>query len=94
MTIPRKPDRKTENVNNFIKTAPTQNRTKANGEKRGRKVISLSLMVSDADWVDETLEQINSLSQRKITRSEIISAALSRLKEKSIEEITNIIKNR
>lgn len=94
MAIPRKPDRQTKPVDNFIKAGPAQSTVNINGAKKGRRVISLSFMLSDAEWVDKTLLEINSCFERKITRSEIISAAIAVLKEKNIEDITQLLKNR
>lgn len=91
MSIPRKPDRK-DSVEGFIKHAPA--RRKVNDEKKGRKVVSLSLMVTDADWIDEILNKINEKTERKITRSEVISAAIGVLKEKNLDSIMELIKNR
>lgn len=94
MAIPRKPDRQTKPIDSFIKGGPAQSTVSINGEKKGRRVISLSFMLSDAEWVDKTLSEINSCFERKITRSEIISAAITVLKEKTIEDITQLLKNR
>jgi len=94
MAIPRKPDLKTKPLDTFIKAGPAQSSTDINGEKKGRRVISLSLMISDAEWVDKTLAEINSYFERKITRSEIISAAITVLKEKNMGDITQFLKNR
>lgn len=71
-----------------------KNAQQANQEKTGRKIVSLSLMLSDAIWVDQVLEEINSQTKRKITRSEIIAVAINALKEKPIDKIIEIIKNR
>jgi len=95
MAIPRKPNKETTaTIDTFIKKAPTQNLPKVNDQKKGRRIISLSLMFSDAEWIDQTLDQINSTTMRKITRSEIISTAISALQEKPFEEIVQVIKNR
>lgn len=94
MVIPRKPDRKTEVIENFIKKGPAQAAAAGDDEKKGRKVISLSLIKKDAEWIDQILEQINSHTQRKITRSEVISAAITSLREKSLDNIIELIKNR
>lgn len=91
MIIPRKPDRK-DSVEGFIKHAQT--RGKVTGGKKGRKVVSLSLMTTDADWMDEILNKINEKTERKITRSEVISAAIGVLKEKNLDSIMELIKNR
>ncbi len=95
MGIPRKPERKKEQpVDTFIKGGPAQNTISSNGEKKGRRVISLSLMIADAEWIDKTLFELNSYSERKITRSEIVSAAITVLKEKNIKDIAQLVKNR
>jgi len=94
MAIPRKPDRQTKPIDSFIKGGPAQSTVSLNGEKKGRRVVSLSFMISDAEWVDQTVSEINSCFERKITRSEIISAAITVLKEKTIEDITQLLKNR
>ncbi len=95
MRIPRKPNKKTEtSVEDFIKKAPSQTIPKANDEKKGRRIISLSLMSADTTWMSEVLNKINEKTERKITRSEIISAAISVLKRKGLDDIMHLIKSR
>lgn len=96
MPIPRKPSRDVKNVDNFIKegagtsTLPSP----ANNAKKGRRVISMSLMYSEATWIDEIVDKLNDNTLRKITRSEIVSAAISALREKSFDEISEVVKSR
>ena len=94
MAIPRKPDRAAESLDNFIKGGPAQTTAEPFGDKKGRKVTSLSLMFSDAAWIEKTMAEINAYSERKITRSEIIAAAITTLKEKSVQDIAQLVKNR
>lgn len=95
MRIPRKPNRKIESsVEDFIKKGPAQSTPKTNDVKRGRHIISLSLMSADATWINEALNKINERTERKISRSEIVSAAISVLKERKIDDIVQLIKNR
>lgn len=95
MRIPRKPNKKTEaSVEDFIKKGPSQTIPKANDEKKGRRIISLSLMSADATWISEVLNKINEKTERKITRSEIVSAAISILKRKGLGDIIELIKSR
>jgi hypothetical protein len=94
MSIPRKPERKSENPDDFIKTAPTKNINLNNDEKKGRKITSLSLMISDAEWISSTVKEINKITTRQITRSELISTAISLLKDKDIQDVIKIIRNR
>ena len=95
MKIPRKPNKKPEaSVEDFIKKGPSQTIPKANDEKKGRHIISLSLMSVDVTWMSEVLNKINEKTERKITRSEIISAAISVLKRKGLDDIIQLIKSR
>ena len=94
MSIPRKPERKAENPNDFIKTAPTKNTSLNNHKKKGRKITSLSLMITDAEWISSTVEEINKITIRQITRSELIATAISLLKNKDIQDVIKIIKNK
>jgi hypothetical protein len=95
MGIPRKPNKGiVKSVEDFIKKEPSQITLKTSEGKIGRRIISLSLMSTDASWINEVLNKINEKTKRKITRSEIISAAISVLKEKKIDDIMQVIKNR
>jgi len=94
MVIPRKPDTKVgSSMETFIKKVPSQ-ATVINDTKKGRLIISLSLMTKDLDWINQTLNKINADTERKITRSELVSVAIAVLKRNNINEITKLIKNR
>ncbi len=95
MVIPRKPDIKDiSSVDAFINKVPLQSITRINDKKKGRSIISLSLMTKDLDWINQTLNRINADTERKITRSEIVSAAITVLKRISVSEIMELVKNR
>ena len=62
--------------------------------KRGRRVISLSLMDHDAEWIDQTLDAANAKIARRVTRTELVSAAIGLLRENGRDEVIQILKNR
>ncbi|MBU4510244.1 hypothetical protein KJ830_04250 [bacterium] len=95
MEIPRKPTTPTDTtIGNFIKKGTMQIPSSLNGEKKGRRIISLSLMDQDVEWLNMTVKDVNAHSERKIARSEVVAATFATLKGKNIEELLKIIKNR
>lgn len=97
MPIPRKQPQDNKGIQEFIQGAGTrtlsQNPTQPD-PKRGRRIISVSLMDHDIVWLDRTLDTIKPKTARRVTRSEIVSTALDLLKKNNTEEILQIIKNR
>ena len=93
MTIPRKPSSSDKGIQTFIEGANPESLLH-DWEKKGRRIISLSLLPQQVAWMDAMQKTINSKTARRVTRSEIGAASLSLLQSKSMEEIIQIIKNR
>jgi hypothetical protein len=51
-------------------------------------------MGHEAEWIDRTLDAMRSKTARRITRTELISAALDFIREKTPNDILQILRNR
>lgn len=63
-------------------------------QKSGRRILSISLMEHEAEWLKITLQEINRKTSRKITRSEILAASLNILKQKNLNEMMELVNMR
>lgn len=97
MPIPRKQSQETPGIQEFIQGAGQQTllaNPARTDSKRGHSIVTVSLMGHEAEWIDRTLDAMRSKTARRITRTELISAALDFIREKTPNEILQILRNR
>ena len=88
------PEKFISQAHNTTKPALPQTETlKIEKLEKRKQIASFSLSGSEMTWIESSLVELNNMTQKKITRTDIISAGLATLQQKTLEEILQIIKN-
>ena len=89
----------TPNPDEFVSQAKIQTKpepaaaVKEPINEKKKQIVSFSLSASEMNWIETCLNEINKMTQKKITRTDIISAGLIVLRQKNPSEVFEIIKN-
>ena len=61
-------------------------------ENRKYKRALYTMELSDLEWLDSTAKELNKISRRKTSKSELIRAGIALMKEKEAEDLKEILK--